>query len=182
MLIKTINLKGRPYAQVGDRVNAFNKAHKNGSIRTDLNVTGNTAVVKATVVPDVENEKRYFQGSALSVSLNEEKGLEKLETTAVGRALAMAGFATDGQIVTYEEMQRFEENNNENKTQTQNQAKSNIEVWLTEKQFQNLMQSDTPEVLKAVLESKKTKEGKSFGIKNEYRTQLQNKLNQLQNN
>jgi len=182
--IKTINLKGKAYAQVGDRVNAFHQTYKNGSIRTDLNITGNTAIIKATVIPDVENEKRYFQGSALSVSLNKEKGLEKLETTAIGRALAMAGFATDGQIASYEEIERFE-NNNSQTQKPQNSSKQNfenspkIDVWMSQNQFEKLMQTDNLKIIKTVLNSKTTKDGKTFGIKKEYRQKLQEKLNNV---
>ena len=108
--VKTINLKGKAYAQVGDRVNALHDKYSNCSIRTDIQFNGTTAVVKATVILDIDNPERFYTGTAMSVNLNTEKALEKLETTAVGRALAFAGFASDGTIATAEEMERFEAN------------------------------------------------------------------------
>jgi hypothetical protein len=39
----------------------------------------------------------------------DEKSFEKLETIAVGRALAFAGYLADGEIASMEEMAKYEE-------------------------------------------------------------------------
>jgi hypothetical protein len=105
--IKTINLKGREYAPVGERVKAFHEAFKEGtSILTDVEFKEGWAYVKATV----SFEEKVFTGHSFG-KLGTEKALEKLETVAVGRALAFAGFAPDGSIASYEEIERFSEHN-----------------------------------------------------------------------
>lgn len=113
MAIKTINLKGNQYAPVDERIKEFHKNNPNCSIRTETVLQGDKIIeAKATVIPDVTNLEQYFTGSALGI-LGKEKALEKLETVAVGRALAFAGLLADGSIASVEEMERFESNQEE---------------------------------------------------------------------
>jgi hypothetical protein len=106
--IKTIKLKNKEYAPVGNRINAFNSKHPNGSIVTVSNFTGNVVMFKATVTPNTDKKDRFFTAHSFG-DVKQEKALEKLETVAVGRALAFAGFSTDGTIASQEEMEVFEE-------------------------------------------------------------------------
>lgn len=107
--VKTIKLQGKDYAQVSDRVAAFHKANKNGAIKTELELKDSLAVFRATVILDVKNPERSFPGTSMG-TYSGAKALEKLETIAVGRALAFAGFLSDGEIASSEEMQKYEEN------------------------------------------------------------------------
>ena len=106
--VKTIKLQGKDYAQVSDRVSVFHKAHQNGSIKTDLDLRDSFAIFKATVILDAKNPDRIFTGTSMG-KYGGAKALEKLETIAVGRALAFAGFLSDGEIASSEEMQKYEE-------------------------------------------------------------------------
>lgn len=96
------------YAKVAARVAEFHLANDNGSIRTQDNLVGQTVFWKATVVPDVKNPERIFNGGS-SGKVMDEKSYEKLETIAVGRALAFAGYLSDGEIASLEEMAKYEE-------------------------------------------------------------------------
>ena len=108
--MKTIKLSGNDYAPVDERIREFHKMNANGSIRTAILLQGDKLIeARATVIPDVKNPERYFTGSAVGY-LGKEKALEKLETVAVGRALAFAGLLADGRIASFEEMERFQEN------------------------------------------------------------------------
>jgi hypothetical protein len=113
--LKTIKLSGNDYAPVDERIKAFHSANGNGSIRTVTALIGADFIEsKATVIPDVSNPERYFTGSAMG-KIGREKAYEKLETVAVGRALAFAGFLADGRIASAEEMERFALNSVETK-------------------------------------------------------------------
>lgn len=108
----TINLgKGSQvinYAKVSARVAEIHKANKNLSIRTDIEFKEGWVLAKAKVIPDVKNPEQYFTGTSLGKA-GTEKALEKLETIAVGRALAFAGYLSDGEIASSEEMTKYEE-------------------------------------------------------------------------
>lgn len=127
--MKTINLKGKSYAPVSARVEQFHKDHNDGCITTETTFTNGYVIVKATVsfgiiyrtngsnvsdlndVSSISNQidplfKRTFTGHSYGQTKG-EKAFEKLETTAVGRALAFAGYLAGGEIASYDEMQEF---------------------------------------------------------------------------
>jgi len=111
--MKTINLKGKEYAPVKERIKSFHEDHNNGSISTTWFTAfegENNSMIsfKAIVTPDVSNEDRVFTGHALG-KIKNEKAFEKLETIAVGRALANAGYLSDGDVASADEMQRYYE-------------------------------------------------------------------------
>jgi len=98
-----MKLKGKDYLEVKYRLVWFNETHPEGSIVTELvshtialNGKEDTslAVFKATVTFEVEGSLVYRTGYGM-----EERGdfgdyLEKAETKAIGRALAVSGFGT----------------------------------------------------------------------------------------
>lgn len=110
--MKLINLKGNDYAPVDERLRAFHKQYPNSSIQTKIEFKDKFVVAYATVTPDVEKPNRIFNGSSFGM-IDKEKAFEKLETVAVGRALAFAGFLADGKIASFEEMEKFFEGENQ---------------------------------------------------------------------
>lgn len=104
--MKTIKLKGKDYIQVQERVLFFNETYKNGRITTIPTFNGDTVYFKATAVPDVDKPERKFTGHSFG-KLNVEKALEKLETVAVGRALAFMGIGIVEGIASADEMDKF---------------------------------------------------------------------------
>ena len=110
--LKTINLKGKEYVQVDTRVTFFNETYGNGRITTIPTFNDNTVYFKATVIPDLDNKERKFTGHSFGI-LGKEKALEKLETVAVGRALAFMGIGIIESIASADEMNNF--NNNQKK-------------------------------------------------------------------
>lgn len=103
MEIPTIDLKGNKYAKVKDRVAQFHKEHKDGQIKTSFNFHEDKLVFKARV--SFGDPERVFTGHALGKG-GTLKAFEKTETVAVGRALGLAGYLADGDIASYEEMNR----------------------------------------------------------------------------
>src|SRR5690606_25279663 len=87
------DLKGKPYLQVAHRLVWFREDHPKGRIQTEIvTLAEDKATVKAAVVDEA--------GNLLSVAHKTEYEsnfgdfLEKAETGAIGRALAIAGYGT----------------------------------------------------------------------------------------
>ena len=106
--IKTIDLKGNSYAKVADRLKEFRQDCPNGKIETTPSIQEDGQVLfKAYILKDKADEfSAEATGHALGGNTN-PKAFEKLETIAVGRALAMLGYASDGEIASGEEMEEF---------------------------------------------------------------------------
>ena len=102
--MKTINLKGKEYSPVATRVEQFHKDYPDGTITTDCTFDEGHVIFKATV----SFSERTFNGHAFG-KVGQEKAFEKLETTAVGRALAFAGYLAGGEIASYDEVKDFYE-------------------------------------------------------------------------
>lgn len=118
--MKTIPLQGKKYTPVKERVKAFHDDNSNGSIETNwftaFEGQNNTMIsFKAIVRPDTKNPDSFFTGHALG-KISNEKAFEKLETVAVGRALALAGYLSNGDIASADEMERFLENQDQSVT------------------------------------------------------------------
>jgi len=105
--MKTINLQGKEYAQVKDRMLEFRTNNPNGLIETTPTITGTTIMFKARILKDKSN---LDSAEATGHAMGENKGakaFEKIETIAVGRALALLGYGADGAIASSEEMEEF---------------------------------------------------------------------------
>jgi hypothetical protein len=115
-----MKFKGKEYTEVKDRLIAFADEFPQASIQTELvsvnqiidSPTGETCneyVVKATVIPNPLQEPEWFYvGHAAERDntgfVNKTSALENGETSAVGRALAFAGFGGDFAIASKEEV------------------------------------------------------------------------------
>jgi len=105
--IKTIDLKGNDYAQVSERIKAFREDCPNGLIKTNYEIQDTTIIFTAIVVKDkAKKESAEATGHSYG-SVKGVKQFEKLETIAVGRALALLGYLGSGEIASSEEMQEF---------------------------------------------------------------------------
>jgi hypothetical protein len=99
----SIQIHGKHYVTVDERVKAAHEACKKISISTEVLPIANKIVVKATVT----TEKGSFTGISAA---NEAKLIEKqspyevAETSAVGRALGFAGYGVINGIATAEEI------------------------------------------------------------------------------
>lgn len=105
--IKTIDLKGNPYAQVKERLKEFRDTCPNGLIDTLPTISGETIMFKARILKD-KSDPASAEATGHAYGPNKgEKAFEKLETIAVGRALALLGYSQDGEIASGEEMEEF---------------------------------------------------------------------------
>lgn len=109
---KAINIKGKKYVLVSDRVLYFNETYDKGSIHTELVSPYNSdlIVMKATIYPTASDEFRYFTGYSQAIigdgMVNKTAALENAETSAVGRALAMMGIGVIESIASVDEINK----------------------------------------------------------------------------
>lgn len=117
MKTKTIKVGGgADYAQVKDRMMEFREANPRGLIETTPMIQPDGQIMfKARILKDKGDEtSAEATGHALGANKG-VKAFEKLETIAVGRALALLGYGSDGAIASSEEMEEFEESKTEKK-------------------------------------------------------------------
>ena len=105
-----INLKGKSYMLVAHRLQWLNEAEKNFTIRTEvLRFEKDESVVRAEV--SILNDKGEVVKSATCTKREDSKGfadhLEKAETGAVGRALALLGYGTQFALSDLDEGDRL---------------------------------------------------------------------------
>ena len=126
--IKTVTVKGKNYAEVKERVNAFRKLYPEGFIETEiLEIDENHCIIKASV--GIWKEENYVvdcAGSEVSKyesartkcvlatgtaceykgasNINKTSYVENCETSAVGRALGMLGIGIDVALASADEM------------------------------------------------------------------------------
>lgn len=104
--IKTTNIKGKEYAEVNQRIKAFRMVYPAGFIRTAIlfNADG-MCIMQAEVGFD---DTVLGTGTAYEVkdstNINRTSYIENCETSAVGRALGMAGFGIDTSVASAEEV------------------------------------------------------------------------------
>lgn len=94
----TVKIHGKDYKTVAERVTEFHSAYKGStkSIVTELiSWTDKKVVIKATVTVEGSSYTGYAYEIEGSSNINRTSVLENCETSAVGRALAFAGFGGD---------------------------------------------------------------------------------------
>ena len=104
--ITTTNIKGKEYAEVNQRIKAFRMVYPEGFITTDIKYLDNgMCVIHARCGID---ERILGEGTAYEMEsssfINKTSYIENCETSAVGRALGMAGFGIDTSVCSAEEL------------------------------------------------------------------------------
>lgn len=108
----------KDYAEVNQRIKAFRMVYPTGKIFTEMVSNENGVCVFRAYVYD-EDENLLATGTAYekesSSFINKTSYIENCETSAVGRALGMAGFGIDVSVASYEEVANAIENQNPKK-------------------------------------------------------------------
>ena len=113
--IRTVSVKGKAYAEVNERIMAFRKVFPDGFVKTKiLRLEDGICVMKAQVGINVIDDDGFGCQLTLGTGhacekegssyINETSFIENCETSAVGRALGMAGFGVSTSIASYEEV------------------------------------------------------------------------------
>ena len=118
--IKTTDIKGKEYAEVNQRIKAFRMVCPDGFIITEMLSNENgVCVFRASVGYYGENGEPRTVGTGTAYEkesssyINKTSYIENCETSAVGRALGMAGFGIDTSVASAEEVQNAINNQTE---------------------------------------------------------------------
>lgn len=109
--INTTNIKGKEYAEVNQRIKAFRMVFPTGTIQTEMLQNENGICIFKATVGISTNEDYCILGTGTayekegSTFINKTSYIENCETSAVGRALGMAGFGIDTSVASAEEVQ-----------------------------------------------------------------------------
>lgn len=107
--MKSINIKGKNYIMVNERVTFFrtNEEYKEWSLTSEIvNLTEDSCIVKAIVTDDkgVVRATGYAQEDRTSSMINKTSFVENCETSAWGRALGCLGIGIQESIASAEEV------------------------------------------------------------------------------
>jgi hypothetical protein len=155
--IKTTDIKGKNYAEVNQRIKAFRMVYPTGTIETKLISNENgVCIFKAVVGYLDENQNMIILGTGNAYEkegssfINKTSYIENCETSAVGRALGMAGFGIDVSIASAEEVQNAMQQQDDMKAQEigeQLLGKKEIEILEATVQKYNKTETDTMAIL-----------------------------------
>ena len=116
------NTTTNEYAEVNQRIKAFRMVYPNGHIETEMLSNENgVCVFRCKVGYTDENGESFLLGvghayeKENSTFINKTSFIENCETSAVGRALGMAGFGIDTSVASYEEVATAMANQGEKK-------------------------------------------------------------------
>lgn len=105
--MRTINIKGKEYVPVNERVKEFRAKYPELRVLTELvSLDENSVVMKATVT-DMDGNilaNGYAQEDRGSSNINKTSYVENCETSAVGRALGMLGIGIDASMASADEV------------------------------------------------------------------------------
>lgn len=156
----------KDYAEVNQRIKAFRMVYPTGKIITQMVSNDNgVCIFRAEVYKEDPDELPIATGTAYekenSSLINSTSYIENCETSAVGRALGMAGFGIDTSIASYEEVTTAMAN--QNPTESPNPGDSgrvsdNGVELITEKQKRYLSKYYKGETLEKLLNTNGIKE------------------------
>lgn len=104
----TVNIRGKEYVTVDERVAMFRADHPRGQILTDFKELGEArCICTAMVIVDGELlATAHAEEVKTSGGVNSTSYVENCETSAVGRALGFLGYGIKGSIASADEVQR----------------------------------------------------------------------------
>ena len=110
--IQTTDIKGKAYAEVNQRIKAFRMVYPEGYIHTHFfRLENGICTILAEVGYYSADGAKIELGTGTaeekegSTFINKTSYIENAETSAVGRALGMAGFGIDVSVASAEEVQ-----------------------------------------------------------------------------
>ena len=111
--VETMDIKGKAYAQVHDRVTAFRKVYPTGFINTKIiSLKDGVCIFGAEAGYWTEDGEMRILGNGTAYEWRDDRGsfvnktsyIENAETSAVGRALGFVGFGSASAISSYDEV------------------------------------------------------------------------------
>jgi len=105
--LSSIDVKGKDYVMVTERVKAYRSICPGGLIETEiLDITDEHVVMKATVYDSdgVKIATGHAEEKSSSSFINKTSYVENCETSAIGRALGLCGIGIDASFASAEEV------------------------------------------------------------------------------
>jgi len=108
--MKTVNIKGKEYVMVNERIKEFRKNHQEYTLRSEIiELTPEYVIIKATIEWQTDgNTFVYATGHAMEEKagsfINKTSYVENCETSAWGRALGNFGIGIDASIASADEV------------------------------------------------------------------------------
>lgn len=142
--IKSIDVKGKQYVMVNERIKAFRAVYPEGVIKTTmLEDDGERCTFLAEVFSDKDTLLATAHAYELKSSsyINKTSYIENCETSAVGRALGFCGIGCDDSIASAEEVKNAIEAQEEMKAQKvektviTSQQQTAFKKWLGENEI-----------------------------------------------
>lgn len=126
--LNSLDVKGKDYIQVNERVKAFRMVYPEGTIQTEMLSNDNgVCVFKASAYNgDLLLATGHAYEKEGSTFINKTSYIENCETSAIGRCLGMCGFGIDTSIASAEEVQNAINNQEEDEFKEHN----NLEMAL----------------------------------------------------
>lgn len=133
--MKTVDIKGKPYVTVNERLKEFRKTYPLFSLRTEIIVADSEqALIKAVI--RTEDDRVLAEGTAFETAdssfINKTSHIENAETSAWGRALGNFGIGIDASVATADEVANAIANQDKPRTrQESNKASTGDVVRIT---------------------------------------------------
>ena len=132
--LKTVNIKGKEYVEVNERLKHFRSNFKGWCLTSDVvDLSETRCVIKATIFD--ENGNIRATGHAYekegSSFINKTSFVENCETSAWGRALANLGIGLDTSVASFEEVANA----------VKQQASPAVKPTLDETKFNNMLKA-----------------------------------------
>ena len=107
-MVSTTSIKGKSYTEVNQRIKAFRMLYPMGFIRTWIESHENgLCIMRAEVgIGDTVLGTGTAYEKENATQINRTSYIENCETSAVGRALGMAGFGIDTSVASKEEVEQ----------------------------------------------------------------------------
>lgn len=113
--LKSIDVKGKGYVQVTERIKAFRAICPNGTIKTEIINYDENSITMMTSILDEDGKllaTGYAREERDASFINKYSYVENSETSAVGRALGMLGIGIDASMASADEVANAIKNQN----------------------------------------------------------------------
>jgi hypothetical protein len=139
--MKTVNIQGKEYVEVSERIKEFRVLHPDGQILTEIiSLENGVITMKATVrVNDKTVATGHAQEKEGSTFINKTSFVENCETSAIGRALGCFGVGLAGSVASADEVQNAIANQKPKKDLF---PKGEDTLYVTELQMKDLLLLD----------------------------------------
>lgn len=151
----TLDIKGKDYVPVNERIKAFRKIYPRGQIITEIiGLQDGICTMKCSVYDDEGTllGTGHGQEKEGSTFINKTSYIENCETSCIGRALGSLGIGLDNGFASYEEVA--------NAKAQQDQAKK----FIDNKQWENLNRVYTKEQIKEMYKELGITNGKNMPV------------------